>query len=361
MRTFYKIITLFLIIPTLAFSDVSDNKKHEKSKTIQKSFTVNKEAIVSLKNKYGNLNITTWNKNTVEIKVKITVKGNDLDDVSDKLENITVNFDAGSNFVNAATKITSKKSSWSWWGKSNNLNYKIDYIVKMPETNQVNLNNKYGNIYLDKLSGKSAINCDYGKIDIGELKNDANYINLDYCTTSTIGFAKNAAINIDYSKLYVEKSENIKVNADYSTFNGGEIKNIDFNTDYGSIRINNAENVDGNGDYTDMKFGKITKNLTINTDYGSISIDELVAGFENVVISASYAGVKIGAHKNTNFNFDINLQYGSFKKDDNLVDVFKSEVKSTKKKYQGVFGKGKTTSSNVIIKSNYGSVTIEEN
>ena len=27
------------------------------------------------------------------------------------------------------------KSNWSWWGKSKNTNYKINYIVKMPKTN----------------------------------------------------------------------------------------------------------------------------------------------------------------------------------------------------------------------------------
>ena len=358
MKTLYKIIVLILIIPTLAFSPVDDNPKHEKSKTIQKKFTVNKDAIVTLKNKYGNLNITTWDKNSVEIDIKITVKGNDLDNVEDQLKNITVNFDAAANFVTAITEIESQKSSWSWWGKSKNLNYKIDYVVKMPETNQVDLNNRYGNIYLDKLSGKAIINCDYGKINVGELNNSSNYINLDYCSPSTIGYAKNADVNIDYSKLSIEKSGNLKINADYSTFNGGEIQEINFNTDYGAISLDDVENVEGNGDYTGMKFGKVRENLTIDTDYGSISIEELVKGFNAVTISASYAGVRMGVEEDNNFNFDIDLQYGSFKKDTNLVDVYKSEEKSTKKRYQGVFGKGKSTST-VRIKSKYGSVTIE--
>jgi len=360
MKPLYKIIIFLFILPTLAFSDVDTKYKHEKSKTISREYAVDADAIVRLKNKYGNMNITTWSKNKVEIDVKITVKGNDLDDVENQLEDITVSFDSGASFVDAETIIESQKSNWNWWGKSKNLNYKIDYIVRMPTSNKVDLNNRYGNIYLDKISGKSTINCDYGKINIGELNNDSNYINLDYCSTSTIGYAKNADINIDYSKLSIEKSESIKVNADYSTFNGGEIKNINFNTDYGSIRLEDVENVEGNGDYTGIKLGKVRKNLNLDSDYGSISIEELVKGFEQVVISAKYAGVRIGSNDDNNFNFEIDLQYGSFKRDKDLVDVFKSEEKSTKKYYEGVFGKGSKTST-VNIKSKYGSVTIQEN
>ena len=73
MKQFNKIVIALLLSPLFLFG--APIKKHEKSKTISKKFNVNSNATVYIKNKYGNVNVTTWDKNTVEIDVKITVKG----------------------------------------------------------------------------------------------------------------------------------------------------------------------------------------------------------------------------------------------------------------------------------------------
>ena len=49
---------------------------------------------------------------------------------------------------------------------------KINYTIKMPVNNSLNLNNDYGAINLNKLDGKATINCDYGKLIIGELNSN---------------------------------------------------------------------------------------------------------------------------------------------------------------------------------------------
>ena len=72
MRSIYKITLLALLIPNLAFGFTDTKKpKHEKSKTVKKEFSVNSDAKLSVSNKYGNLNITTWDKNTIDIQVVI--------------------------------------------------------------------------------------------------------------------------------------------------------------------------------------------------------------------------------------------------------------------------------------------------
>ncbi len=359
MKSIYKITFLALFIPLIAFAN-NDKKKHEKSRTIKKEFSVNKDAKVALNNRYGNLNITTWDKNRVEIEVTITVKGNDLDAIEDKLSSIDVEFNSSSSLVEATTVFESRKSNWSWWGKSNNTNYQINYVVKMPITNSVDLDNDYGSIYLDNLSGKADINCDYGKISIGELSASNNNINLDYCSSSNINYMKNGDVNVDYSKLTIETSQDLDINADYSTIKLEKTDNVNFNTDYGSISIDDAKSVKGNSDYVSMKFGTIRKNLNIDADYGSVTIKNLAKGFENVTLSTQYTGIKIGVASDAVFNFEIDLQYAGFKRDDEKVDIYKSISKTTKKYYEGKYGKGNTNST-VNIKSQYGGVSIREN
>lgn len=359
MRFIYKISFLLLLFPAIISAN-NDEKRHEKSKTVKKEYTVNDNATVSLNNRYGDLNITTWNKNQVEIEVIITVKGDDLDEVESKLNSIEINFNASKSFVEAKTVFGEKKSNWSWWGNSKNTNYKINYIVKMPKTNAVDLNNDYGNIYLGNLSGKAAINCDYGKISIGELTGNNNAINLDYCSSSSIEFLKNGSVNIDYSKLTIDNSEEIKVNADYSNLKLDKAGIVDFNLDYGSITVNDAESINGNSDYVTLRFGSISRKLTIDTDYGSLIVKNLKRGFEKVAITGQYTGIKIGVENGISFNFEIDLQYSSFKRNDDYLEIYKSISKSSKKYYEGKYGKGNTNAT-LRVNSQYGSVKIEEN
>ncbi len=359
MKFIYKITLLIILIPFLTSANVN-GRKEEKSKKITKAYTVSSDAKVAISNKYGDLNIVTWNKNKIEFEITITVKGNDLEDVEEKLENIDVAFEASNNYVTAKTILENNRNGWSFWKKSSNLSYKINYKVKIPNTNTVDLNNDYGSIYLGNLYGQAAINCDYGKIVVGELSADNNSINLDYCSSSSIDFIKSGAINVDYSKLTIEKSEKLKVNEDYSTINIGKTENIEFNADYGSIRIDEAININGNSDYARMSLGTVYKKLNIDTDYGGISVKRLAKDFESVVIDGQYAGIKIGVDEDIIFDFELDLQYAGFRYDDDLVNFTKKISKNSKKYYKGKFGKG---NSNAIIKirSQYGGVSIKEN
>ncbi|MFD0992857.1 hypothetical protein [Tenacibaculum geojense] len=356
-----KLFKYTLLLFFMSFSLIANTKKkHEKTKTIKKQYKVSSNATFFVSNKYGDVHVTTWDKNVIDITVKIKVTGGDVDKVEDKLNSITIDFEGNNSLVEARTRIESIKSNWSWWGNSNNVSYKINYYVNMPKTNNADLNNRYGNIEIDVLEGKANLNCDYGNIYAEKLLNNYNSIELDYCGNSEIEYMKSGTVNADYSKLEIGSSEKIKSNIDYTTLKVGKTKNIDFNSDYGSITINEADNITGNSDYAGMKIGTVYKNLKINTDYGSIKVRNLAKGFEDVTIDGSYAGIKIETPSDNNFNFIINIGYGGFNYPDDKVEIYKSIKKTTKKYYEGSFG-NKNTSSNINIKSSYGSVSIKTN
>jgi hypothetical protein len=359
MKSTFKIALLLFLIPLVGFANSETTPKQEKSKTIKKEYSVSSDATVDIDNKYGNINITTWNKNSVEITVVITVKGNNLSTVEKKLRGINVDFDATSDMVSAKTKFSNSSSNWSFWGKSNNTSYKVNYTVKMPASNNVKLDNDYGNILINEINGKTDINCDYGKLIIGDLNNSDNDINIDYCNGSTINFMKSGSINADYSKLSVDKTDKVKINSDYSNINIGTVNMVTYNADYGSITVDDVKDITGNSDYASIRLGTVSKNLNIKADYGSIKIKELAIGFEKAEISSEYAGITIGTKTNNNFSFMMNLQYSGFRYNKSNVELFKSIEKSSKKYYEGVFGKGKSNST-LIIKSQYGGVNLKE-
>ncbi len=352
------ILSLICLWPYAVNANSLDKGKHEKSKTINKEYTVNANALVDIDNKYGNVDVATWSENRVVIEVKITVSGDSESRVQERLNQISVDFEGSRSRVYAKTKI-GNNSGWSG-SKNKRVHFQIDYKVKMPVTNSVKLDNDYGSISLNELKGKAEINCDYGKIIIGSLYHSSNSIHIDYTNNSVIEMMNGGEINADYSKITIEKAKKVELNADYTTTKFEHIEDLDFSCDYGKLEIDNANNINGNGDYLTMNFGKVFKSLDINADYGGLRINKLMAGFERISMDTGYTAVKIGVDREAAFNFEINTGYGGVSIDAENTTFLKKNVKSSSKYYQGFVNK-ENTSSIIKLSASYGAIKIYNN
>jgi hypothetical protein len=358
MKNTAKLFLLFLLIP-LSIYATEKKRKYTKNKMISKEFKVTKDATLNVSNKYGNIDIVTWNESNIEIVVKITTNGDDEDKVKKRLEEITVEFDANSTYVSAKTMIEKSSASWNLWGKDNNVNMEINYQIKMPITNHVNLSNDYGSINLNKLEGKATINCDYGKINIGELLNASNNINIDYTNNSIISYMRNGTINADYSTLKIDKGGKIALNADYSHISFGTVDRLNYSCDYGSLKIGNAENISGTSDYMNLTVDKLRDSGTFNLDYGSLKIVELGQSLKELKIQSSYTHVKLGLHPNASFNITAALSYSGFKHGDRFT--FNKEIEKTTSKYYEGYYNSPNSGAQISLKSSYGSVSFNNN
>lgn len=362
MRTqlLYKTVFILLLLPAITLANDTWKGKYTKNKIITKEFTVNSDATLKIDNSYGNLDIITWDENRIEIQVSITTNGNDEEKVQKKLDDITVNFDASSSMVFAKTIFNKNKTnSWWSWTKNNNVNMEINYIVKMPITNNVDLSNDYGSINLDKLEGAAKINCDYGKITTKELMSDSNYINFDYTNHSYFEFIKRGKINADYSGFTVSKAEDLEIVADYTKSKVEVAENVSYNCDYGGITIGKVNNVNGNGDYLTTRLGEVYKNVSIKADYGSIKIDKMTANAGDVRIESDYVGIKIGVDPAYSFDFEIDLEYASLREHEGF-EFNKKRVESGDKYYLGYYG-NQNSGNMISITSDYGSVSFYKN
>ncbi len=348
---------LFLMLPTFLLANNGTPKgRYTKEKTIKKEYDVNSDALLKVRNSYGNLNITSWNENRVLIEVHIKTNGNNEEKVQRRLDEITVDFEANSDLVSARTIYNKNKNDWGWnWGKNKNVNIQINYTIKIPIKNSVHLSNDYGNIYLDRVDGHAKISCDYGRLEIGELHGRNNQLSFDYTSRSTIEYIKSGKISADYSGFTVEKAGDLIINADYTNSTIEQMGNLQYSSDYGNLEVGEANNVQGNGDYINVKLGTIHGNVDISADYGSLKIDEMAEDAGNIEIRTDYTGIKIGYDAQYYFDFEITAEYaGVSGKDEFEINI--SKEKSHEKYYKGYYGQA-NSGNRVSITSDYGSIS----
>ncbi|WP_281225034.1 hypothetical protein [Flavobacterium aquiphilum] len=350
MKKLYNVLLLILLLsPFLGFS--KDDFSYTKQKVINKAYVVNSDAGINIDNSYGNIFVTTWNEDKIEIEVVIKVSGNDEKWVNQKLDGIDVDFTALKTLVSAKTVFNNVGNKNN--GKNNN--FEINYTVKIPRNGTVKLNNKYGNIGTGDLFSTTNINCSYGKINLGKLNGNSNTIVIGYCSNSTIEFLKNGSVTSKYSGLKMDEANKLDLQSDYSEIEINEGNDVRYTSRYGSVKAKKINSLEGVGNYLTIYVGSLSNDLKLSTRYSNVNIDAVQAKASNVSIDAAYTGVNVGFTPNFAFDFVVDVKYGDFKYD-NEMTVNSKEETNTSKRFSGFYKK--RGDNKVLISSNYGNVKL---
>ena len=356
----YKLFLLALFFPAVSFANHDYKEKHTKEKKVSKEFSVSQKGTLKIDNSYGNIDISTWDQDRIIINVFIKTNGNNAEEVQKKLDHINVVFNQKGNEVSAVTHFENENKSW-WsgiFGNSNNVNMEINYVIKAPAQHNIDIDNDYGAIYMDKLLGNTNISCDYGKIDIGELRGESNTLKFDYTRNSHFGYITNATIQADYSGFTIEEAQNINLRADYSDSNISKVENLQFNCDYGSISVEKARNIEARGDYLSTKIGRVFSSLDLKQAYGSVRIDKLMKGIKNVEIKTDYSGIKLGVDAEMDFQFNVDSSYGGISGTSDL-EILKSYEESFSKKITGYY-RNQNSNTQLHISNSYANINFKK-
>lgn len=349
MKKHYNTLILFILIPFLGFSN--DGTFISKQKSIKKTYIVNSNAGIDIDNKYGNISVSTWDEDKIDLDIAIKVTGPNENWVNERLNSIDVDIMALKSMVTAITKIGN--SSLKSKGSSNS--FEINYVIKIPKNGTVKLNNKYGNISAMNLESTTDITCKYGKVNLGKLNSSDNHIQIEYCQNSSIDYIKNGTIEARYSGLKINDSGDLKLDTNYTDLVISEGQNIKYDCNYGNLKFQKINSFTGSGNYLTINIAEISNNINIDANYSKVNITTITKNANNVNIISGYSDVSLGYDTNYAFDFDINTKYGNIKSD-NSLEISVTENKTTTKKISGYYKK--KGQNKVAVNSNYGNVTL---
>ena len=188
----YKLTVILLLGFACALHASEPTFKNELTREVHESFNVSPGAKLGIQNKHGDINITTWDRNQIQIDVLIKVKTSDSEKGQKFLNAIKIDFESSSSKVRAKTIYPEQENNswWSgWFGNNRNLDYEVHYTIQAPEQISTTLINKYGNIsqksidgdsdvtnkygdiFYENVSGDLSLTLGYGKAKIGEVEN----------------------------------------------------------------------------------------------------------------------------------------------------------------------------------------------
>lgn len=339
------LIAVLIGLMTPSFAQVS------KEKTIQKNFPLQGVRTLSIDSKFGTIHINTGNVSQIQMKVTLIAKAKNTERAEKLLNTLNVEIEQGSIIRLKTTQGNTNSPkvlipSFTQGGNtnsnntkmSNNESFEVNYLITMPENIALDLENKFGSIYLANHRAALNINLGYGSLKAEKLSGEEQ---------------KN--IQVSFGSANIDFLENANVEVSYSDLKLQEGKSIDFSGKYGNCEITKVHQITGSSSFSKFLIGTLTGKLQMYSKHdGEFQIKQVKAGFSGIDLEASFTQLSIGFEANTSFKFDVDVKFSELKIDQKLYTITSKEEQKTSAHYAG--HKGTQARAMVKIESKYGDV-----
>jgi hypothetical protein len=260
------------LAPLLSAAKYGDNV--EKKKTISKIYNVGQEDRLSIDNTFGDVTVTTWDKNEIQVEIEIGVHAPTDEKAQQMLDEIKVSDNQGAKEINFITNIGNmgKGNKDNGNGNGSERKFYVDYKISMPSGNPLRIENSFGKVVIPDFTGLASITSKFGELTTGKISN-AKLIHVEF-GRADIGQVNNAEVVLKFnshsevaglggnSKLDIQFCSHVDV-----TLNNN-ISDLVLYSSYSTIYLKVSNNLSAQVDaYTNFgSFKNRTKNFTINAD-----------------------------------------------------------------------------------------------
>lgn len=351
---------IILLIPFLVAAQFTESKQ------ISKRYKISPETRIEITNKYGNIKINTWEKDSVVFDIKIKVEDKKLSRLEKQISGIDFDFINSQHFIIARTKVGENRTIL----EKEVLNFKesvlqadgkieIDFTVWMPKNNQLKVENKFGDIYVDDFNGDIDINLSNGNLKAHDFRGKAN-LKLSF-GDATVNQMKTGQLDCNYSEVYIKKADKLQVVSKSSDFEITEITELNADSRRDKFRIQLIDVLSARGSFSNYRISELTESLNLNTEYGDLDAIKIMAGFKSVYVESKSTDIDLSFNEKSEFGFEIlgtKTQSNFTKK----MEIKKEEVLDEKEKKVKITGNFGSTVKPVklIVNASGGTVNIRD-
>jgi hypothetical protein len=320
LLSIFSLITV-LSLPAFSFAGTDDGV--EKKKNISKSYNVGGSDKLSIDNSFGDVVINTWDKKEFKVDVEIYAKAKTDEQAQKILDKITVKEEQsgaevwfkttvgkhlGSNDNDDGDDDDDNDNGNHKHHGDKNQEFHINYVVYMPSTNPLRIENQFGKTTVPDFKGNADITSKFGSLTAG---------NLDNVDQIDVEFGKGEIGNVHNGKVTFK-------------FDGkSSVKNVS-----GSMKLS--------VEFSDAQFG-------VSDNIGDLSLIN------------SYSSVNLVVTKNLSAIFDIHTNFGEFrnKTDFNFKEEGKDDDDNDGPKFdKDIHGTAGSGGGKIKIKSSFGDVKL---
>lgn len=363
----YIVFWLSLFVISL-YSITGNAQTFEKKRNIYRSYKISDGMKVDVSNKYGNIEIKHWEKDSVRFEIKMVGSAKTKDKLAKLMSLISFEFSNTSNTIKATTTVGS--SSNDLMSELQNLSdaiftigsqAKINYMVYLPAANPLKIENSFGDVYLGNMTQAFQIDLAHGDLRAGYLKSTSKIT--QRFGKASIKFLKDAELDMSFAELDLNKAEKVKLVSKSTKYNIKEIDLLIIESRKDEFNIDIAKTIEGNSTFSKFKIENFTTKIDLVTKLGSINLDEVSKYFSGIYIKSEYTDMTFTFESDASYSFYLTHSELELRLPSDITNVTEEVInKENKQKLtKGTIGKSTSPKSKVKIEAVKGELKIFHN
>ena len=305
----YKTAGLMILL-TLLPCTAARSQNHTDKRSVSRYYPATLETTLEIRNKYGKIQVETWEKDSVAIHADIFLTESSASKLRKLQDDIHIDFTATGTYIMAKTMIESEKGRLARELKSieniltgTNKQVEINYRVQVPGYLDVVLQNKFGDIYMDDLGGRLDIDLSNGVLNANRIEGNST-INLSFAN-GMIRSLGSATLDISYSDLTMGRANQLDMDSKSSTINLDSVNVLKINSRRDKFYFKKVEYLYGNSSFSQVWVYDFIRESDLYMKYGGLTIENIRAGFSRIFVESDYTDISFYLERDNRINFDI--------------------------------------------------------
>ena len=352
IKLYRNIVALGLVLAGFALHAQPYHKSRKESKT----FKVERRTEVLIENKYGNIQLINWDKDSISFRINLEVEAKKEAKAKEILESIDFDFISSKQYIEAKTSFLNEGSFWtdvkdkasSIFSGDNST--QINYTIYLPDYLEIRIENKYGNIIMDSHKGPVTIVLSNGDFKAWDLEETNLNLQFGFANIKTI---KNGRMDLNYhSELVLDKAVDLSIESRSSRVRIEKVDNLKLKSSRDKCYLEEVKNLNAVTSFSYLELEDLGEFITANSKYGDLEIRNIGKAVNKMVIDADNTDISL--NRTGGQNLDVAITYdekAGLYYNDELRNKVTEKVEGEEKlvKTTGTLGKG---SNGQIIKLN---------
>jgi hypothetical protein len=277
---------------------------------VVRSFHVTNEVTLDVANKYGKIQVTRWNSDSVKFIIDLRIRTKDAGKMQKFKQSIDFEFTASQYFLIARTKIGDNASdvfqdikdiAGTYLSSSNAVT--INYTVMVPGYVALKIDNKFGNVYLDDADQNFNLNLSYGDFSCNRITGKSE-IRIT-SGNAEIGYIREGVLFLSYGNLHLHDAGKLTADPRSSVVTIDKAAELRINSRRDRLYLNELGSFSGDSYFSTISGGTLHNQMNFVSRYGVIMIDDIRKTFSDLNLSAEFTKVTLAFEKAASYNLEL--------------------------------------------------------
>lgn len=302
----------FSLLPALGLVflvTLAQGQNFQKSRSVREAFRVNPNVEVQVINKYGDIHIVPWAKDSVVFEIELSVTSSKQARVDKIFDYIDFSFKSTAYYVIAQTVFQGQGTFWNEMADvattvfGSGTSTRIDYTVYYPAGNDLKIENKFGNIYTTEHKGRIDITLSNGNMKARSFKGPTR-LKIDFSNIS-VDEIVNANLSASYAEINIEKAGELSLESRSSKVyinQGGKLHLV---SKRDRIYLKKAGEISGDLFFTYLSLDEAIDRISLKANYGDFKLLAVSPAFSRLEFNSQYSDLTLYIDDEHYYEMDI--------------------------------------------------------